>query len=164
MSLPLLFPVPPLQILSPLPTPLLLKERKPRLGKSTHKHQVTHCRVKSIFFQWGSTRQSARGRGATGRQQSQRWPPLQPLGDPPWRPSCTSATNVEGSSRCMLFGWWLSPYGPRLVDSVGLHVVSLTPPACSTLSLTYLQDSLSSTWCLAVGLWICFHPLLDETF
>jgi hypothetical protein len=33
----------------------------------------------------------------------------------------------------------------RLVDSVGLLVVSLTPPACQLLSLTLPQDSPGST-------------------
>jgi hypothetical protein len=37
------------------------------------------------------------------------------------------------------------PYRPRLVGSVGLPVVSLTPPASSILPSTRPQDSLSST-------------------
>jgi len=47
-------------------------------------------------------------------------------------------------------------HGPRLVDSVGL--VFLTPPVLSILLPTLLQDSPSSSWCLAVGL----HQLLEE--
>lgn len=66
------------------------------------------------------------------------------------------------SSTCMLLGWWFSfcePYWPRLVDS-GLLVVPLTPLCHSILSPTFL----SSAWCLVVGLCICLHSLLDETF
>ena len=57
----------------------------------------------------------------------------------------------------------VSPYGPRLVDSVGFLVVSLTPLAPTILPAWLLQDSPSSSYCLSVGLCICFHPLLDET-
>ena len=60
------------------------------------------------------------------------------------------------SSSCMLPGWWpiREPYGPRLVDSVGLLVLSLTPPAHSLLCFTLLQHLLSSSWCFVVGIFI----------
>ena len=48
----------------------------------------------------------------------------------------------------------MSPYGLRLINSVGF-VVFLTPLPCSLLSPTFPQDSQSSAWCLAVGLCIC---------
>jgi hypothetical protein len=48
---------------------------------------------------------------------------------------------------CFLVGGSVSvsSYGPRLVDSVGLLDVSLTPQSSSILSLTVPQDSPSST-------------------
>jgi hypothetical protein len=57
----------------------------------------------------------------------------------------------------------VSFHGLRLVDSVGLLVVSLTAPAHSILSRTLPQNSQSSAWCLAVGLCVCLNALLDET-
>ena len=47
---------------------------------------------------------------------------------------------------CALIGYSVSvsPYGHRLVGSVGLLVVSLTPWASSILSPTLLQDSSST--------------------
>lgn len=44
---------------------------------------------------------------------------------------------------------------PGLVDSAGLFVVSLTTLAHSILCPTLPQDSLSSSWCLTVGLFTC---------
>ena len=57
----------------------------------------------------------------------------------------------------------VSPHGPRLLDPLGLLVVSLTSLAPSILPLFLPQDSLSSILCLTVGLCICFYELLDET-
>ena len=48
----------------------------------------------------------------------------------------------------------VSPYGSRLVDFVGLVVVTLT--SLAPLILPLPQDSPSSTYCLAVGL--CMFP------
>jgi hypothetical protein len=56
----------------------------------------------------------------------------------------------------------VSPCGPRSVDSVGFLVVSLTSLAPSILHPSLPQDSLSSAYCLAVGLCICFHQFLGE--
>ena len=56
----------------------------------------------------------------------------------------------------------VSPHGSRLVDSVGLLVVSLTLLAYSVLSSTPSQDSPSTAWCFSVGLCSCLHLLLDE--
>jgi hypothetical protein len=39
----------------------------------------------------------------------------------------------------------------------------LIPASDSILSPSLMQDSLSSTWDLAMGFCICFHPLLDGT-
>ena len=47
--------------------------------------------------------------------------------------------------------------------TLGLLVVTLTPQAHSILSTTLLQDFRSATWCVAVGLCICFLQLLDDT-
>jgi hypothetical protein len=57
----------------------------------------------------------------------------------------------------------VSPYEPRLVDSVGFLALSLTSLAPLILLPHLPQDSLSSTYYLAVGLCICFHLLLVET-
>jgi hypothetical protein len=54
----------------------------------------------------------------------------------------------------------MSPHKARLVDSVGL--MSLTPLAQSILSPILPQDFPGTTWCVAVGLCICFHKQLDE--
>lgn len=48
----------------------------------------------------------------------------------------------------------MSPHRPKLVNTVGLLVVSLTLPSCLTLSPTLPQDFPSSAWYLAVGLWV----------
>jgi hypothetical protein len=56
----------------------------------------------------------------------------------------------------------VSPHGLRLAYSVGLLVLFSIPPASSVFLLTFAQDSLSSAYCLAVSLCICFHQLLDE--
>lgn len=66
---------------------------------------------------------------------------------------------------CSLVGSSVSVSSHGLVASVGPLVVSLTPLAGSnwlSLSPTLPRDSSSTTCCLAVGLCICFHPLLDE--
>ena len=55
-----------------------------------------------------------------------------------------------------------SPQGSRLDDTVGLRVEFLFPSVLSILPLTLPYDSPSSIQCLAVGLFICFHQLLDE--
>ena len=55
----------------------------------------------------------------------------------------------------------MSPHAPRLVDSVGLLKVSLTHLACSILFPTLPIDSPFSTFCLAVGPYICLHLVLD---
>jgi hypothetical protein len=49
-------------------------------------------------------------------------------------------------------------HGPRLVDSVGLLVESLSPPAPSIMSSTLP----TAPQALPVGVCICFHLLLDE--
>jgi hypothetical protein len=56
----------------------------------------------------------------------------------------------------------VSPHEPKLVDSVGLLEVSLTPLTDSILYATLPQVSLRSTWCLAVDLCTCLYSLLDE--
>lgn len=57
----------------------------------------------------------------------------------------------------------VSPYDPRLADSVGFLVVSLSPLAPTILYPPLLQDSLSyGKRLFPVGLCICFHRLLDE--
>lgn len=48
---------------------------------------------------------------------------------------------------CLLFSWWFSlpePHGPRLVDSEGFLVVSLTSPALLILPPSLPQDTLSN--------------------
>jgi hypothetical protein len=83
----------------------------------------------------------ARERGSKGRQQSQRQPLLQLLGDP-HEDQATHLRICRGprSSLCMLFDWWFSlgTHKPRLVDSVGLLMVSLTPlPFLSTPTILF---------------------------
>ena len=56
----------------------------------------------------------------------------------------------------------VSPLQLTLVDCVDLLVVSLIPLAYSLPTPTLPQDFLSSVCCLAMGLCICFHLLLDE--
>jgi hypothetical protein len=77
---------------------------------------------------------------------------------------CKCVGGLGPTHACSLVGGSVSvsPQGLRLLDSVGLLVMSLTSPALSILSPTLPHDSLSSAWCLAVGLCICLHPLLDE--
>ena len=60
---------------------------------------------------------------------------------------------------CSLVGGLVSvsPHWPMLADSVGLLVVSLTPLAPLILPTILPKDSLSSAYCLAVGLCVCFH-------
>ena len=55
----------------------------------------------------------------------------------------------------------MSPYEPRLVNFVDLCDV-LVPMASTILPSSLVQDSSSLTYCLAVGLCISFHHLLDE--
>lgn len=52
-------------------------------------------------------------------------------------------------------------HGPRLVDSVGLLVVSLSH-LTQSYPATLFQDSLSSNCYLVLVLSICFPQLLDE--
>lgn len=56
----------------------------------------------------------------------------------------------------------VSTHGPRLVDSVGLLVMLLTPLTHSVLSPTLSQDASNSAWCLAVCVCICLHQLKSE--
>jgi hypothetical protein len=71
---------------------------------------------------------------------------------------------VGPAPACSLVGHsvFVSPHGPRLVDYVGLLVVSLTPSALSILFHTLHQDFLRTACCLAVCLCTSFHELLDE--
>lgn len=55
----------------------------------------------------------------------------------------------------------MSPYEPRLVDSIGFLVAFLTPLTPTTIPPHVLQDSPNST-CLAGGFCICFHQFVDE--
>jgi hypothetical protein len=55
-----------------------------------------------------------------------------------------------------------SHHRPKFVDSVGHLVVSLSPPVYLILYVTLPQDTLSSIWCLVMGLCIHVHLLLDE--
>jgi hypothetical protein len=69
-----------------------------------------------------------RGRGSNGRQHGQRQPPLHLLGDPHEDHAKHLLQMCEGprSSPYMLFGSVsVNSHGPRLVDYVGLLVVSL---------------------------------------
>lgn len=68
------------------------------------------------------------------------------------------------SHTCYLFGGSVSvgPNGPRLVDSVGFLVASLTPLTPIILLPHLPQDSSNVTYCLVVGLCPCFHQLLHE--
>lgn len=58
-----------------------------------------------------------------------------------------AANTLHSAPSCSLVGGpaSVSHHRPRLVDSIGLLMVSLTLLAFSILSLTLLQDSLSST-------------------
>lgn len=51
----------------------------------------------------------------------------------------------------------------RIVDSLGLFVGSMDPPACLILFPFLPLDSWSSAWCLAVSLCIFLYPLMEET-
>jgi hypothetical protein len=48
------------------------------------------------------------------------------------------------SITCLLFGWWFSPCGPKLIDCVGFLVMFLTPLASAILPPPLLSESLSS--------------------
>jgi hypothetical protein len=110
----------------------------------------------------------ARGKESEDRQQSLRQPLFQLLGDPyedqaayllyMCRGPRFSPSSFVGCSASV------SSYESRLVGSLGLLVALLTPSTPSVLRLTLSQDFPSSAWCLAVGLYICFHQLLDEAF
>ena len=52
----------------------------------------------------------------------------------------------------------VNPPGPRSVDTIGLRGLSRSLIS----SLMHPQDSLSSVFCMVVGLCICFNQLLDE--
>lgn len=54
----------------------------------------------------------------------------------------------------------VNSHGPRIVDSVGPLVVSLTPPSSSILPLFLLTDSVTSARWLAVWLCLYLHQLL----
>lgn len=56
----------------------------------------------------------------------------------------------------------LSPYGPKLVDSVGVLVVFLTSLASLILPPHLPQNSVSSTYCLALGLCLSVYQFLYE--
>ena len=82
---------------------------------------------------------SARRKGSKGRQQSQRQPTLQLLGDPHEDQASHLLHRCRGPtfSPCRIFGWWVrlgEPHEPRLVDSVYHLVLSLTPPTPSIFS------------------------------
>jgi hypothetical protein len=67
---------------------------------------------------------------------------------------CRYAGNLGPAPMCSLVGGpgSVSPHGPRLVDSLDLFVVSLTP------------QTLISVWCLTVILCMCLYLLLSEAF
>ena len=70
------------------------------------------------------------------------------------------AGDLDPAHACSLVGDSISgsPQGSRLVDSVGLLVESLSPPAPSIMSSTLP----TAPQALPVGVCICFHLLLDE--
>ena len=89
-----------------------------------------------------------RGRGSNGRQQSQKQPQLQLLGDHIKTKLHIGYKCVEDLGPAMFFGLWFSssePRDSRLINTVGLLSVSLMSLASSILSPTLPQDSLSST-------------------
>ena len=51
------------------------------------------------------------------------------------KPKLHTRSKYVGFSPCFLVGgpFYVNPYGSRLVDSVGLLVMSMTPLACSIL-------------------------------
>lgn len=112
-----------------------------------------------------------RGRRASGRQLSQRQPPLHLLEDPHEEQAAhlPQMCREPRSSHRMLLGWWFSLWEPphprhglRLVDSVGFIVVSLTPLAPSILSPHHFTRNPKLRLMFDCGLCICFHQLLDE--
>ena len=79
--------------------------------------------------------------------------------------NCYICEEGRGSIPCIVCGSqfrFVSLSGPRLVDSVGFLVVSLTPLAPPILPPPLPQDSPTSAECLAVGLCIYSHELLGE--
>lgn len=89
---------------------------------------------------------SGRGRGSCGRQQSQRELLGDPHKDQAAHPYKCGGRGLGSASICLVGGLVSvsSHSGPSVVDTVGLLVVSLTPPAHSLLSPSLPQDSPSS--------------------
>lgn len=143
--------------LSPLPLPLLPRERKARpLGyqplfalqveSGLNTSSPTEARKGSL----------ARGKGWKGRQQSQRLAPLQLLQKTHMKTklhiSCICVGDLCPVHACSLFGSVsVSPHGPRLVDSAGLLVLSFlplfhkTPRALPAIQL-WVSTSVSIHW------------------
>jgi hypothetical protein len=68
-------------------------------------------------------------------------------------------------SHCMLFGWWFRLCGPRLVDSEGLLLVSLTPTTSSILPQLFHKAPRAPPEVLASYFWINWITfLMDECF
>ena len=108
-----------------------------------------------------------RGRRSSGRQLSQRQPPLQLLGTPHENQAAhLQMCRGPGSSPSVFFGWCFSLCEPPWAQASWLwrFPCDVLDPSNSLnpipLSSTRLPSS--SAWCLAVGLSICFHPLFDE--
>jgi hypothetical protein len=143
-------------LFSSLPPSLYLRELKALHGyQTTLAHQVSGLRASSpTQARQGSP---ARGKGiqrqATGSKKTPQ-PPFHLLREPHEdqaahllkckRPSLAHECSLVGGSVSV------SPYGPRLVYSVGLLMVSMTPLTPAILFPHSSIDSLSSTLCLAV--------------
>jgi hypothetical protein len=142
---PPLLPAPPLQI----PFPTSPSPSSPLGYHTTLRYPVT-VGLSSSSPTKAQLSSRVTERGSSNREQSQRQPPLQLLGDPHEDQGEHLLCMCRGprSSPCMFFGWWFNlcePLWARLVDSVGLIVMSLTPPAHSILSSTLPKAFLNSS-------------------
>ena len=149
-----LLPLPLVPPQSHAPSPFLSSPSLQRRGRIAHEYQPALAyQVEAGLSISSSTKarqgSPARGRGSTGRQQSQRQPLLLNC----W--VTHMKINLHVYYKCVgglglahaysqVGSVSLSPHGPGLVDSVGLVVVVLTPLSPSVLPLTLTQDFPSS--------------------
>ena len=129
--------------------PVLSLNQKFHLGYHTTLGRLVPARLSNSSSNKGLPRNPDRRRGPNCKQQSQRQPLFQLLGDP-HEDQAVHLLQIGGGRQLLhvlqLVVHSLSPYGPRFVDSVCRSACSILHPSSSLnyLSPTLPQDSPSS--------------------